>query len=146
MQHFAVLAREQRRQLREPSGGFRGEDPDERLGLRAAAKLSQRIEHRTVGFLASIPFDALPMHDADGPLANRDPALEFLGQCGLADPRLPGDQDNLPLATEGATPCLVQHTKSAAAPDQGAWCRSAGYGGARRDGLGHPGDKTVSAL
>ena len=85
------------------------------------------------------------MRDANELSANGGLALEFLGQGGLADPRLSGDEDDLSLATEGVLPRLAQRLQSAAAPYQGAWCRGAGYGGVRRDGLGHPGDKPVTA-
>src|SRR6202789_1841387 len=78
MQHFAVLAREETRKLRQPGRRFCRQDPDERLSLRAAAQSSQRIEHRTVGFLASISFDALPTGDVNGPLTHRDLALEIV--------------------------------------------------------------------
>ena len=64
-------------------------------GQAAPAQLSQRIEHRSVGFLASIPFDALTMGDVNGPLTHRDLALEFLGQRSLADARFPGNKDDL---------------------------------------------------
>ena len=73
------------------------------------------------------------MRDANELSANGGLALEFLGQGGLADPRLSGDEDDLSLATEGVLPRFTQR------------CRGAGYGGARRDGLGHPGDKPVPA-
>jgi len=85
------------------------------------------------------------MRNANELSANGDPALEFLSQGGLADARLPGDEDDLSLATEGVLPGLVQRLQSAAAPDQGAWCRGAGYGRARRYGLSHPRDEPVPA-
>src|SRR6202041_3916765 len=111
-----LRAGERGRELREPRRGFCCEDLNDRPGLRAAAQLSQRIEHRTVGFLASIPFDALPMHDTDGPLASRDLALQLFRQGSLADPRLSGDEHDLPLAVQCALPRLAQHLELAIAP------------------------------
>ena len=114
MQHFAVFTREETRKLRQPGRGFCRQDPDERLSLRATAQSPQRIEHRTVGFLASIPFDALTMGDVNGPLTHRDMALEFLGQRGLADPRLPGNKYYLSFTIKCAPPHLAQYLERVA--------------------------------
>src|ERR1700722_2093503 len=104
--------------MRQPGRGLRGQDLNDWPGLRAATQSSQRIEHRTVGFLASISFDALTVRDVNGSLAKRDLALEFLGQRGLADTRLAGDEDDLSLATDGAQPRLTQHLERTAAAHQ----------------------------
>src|SRR5580698_5205298 len=141
-----MLAREKRRLLREPRWSFCCEDLNDRAALRAAAQLSQRIEHRTVGFLASIPFDALPTHDTDGPLAHRNLTLEFFSQRGLADSRFAGDEHDLPHATEGEMPGLAQQLEHAVASHQRASCRRAGYRSTRSSGFGHRSDEPVSAL
>src|SRR6202041_2435766 len=121
------------------------QDPNDGIGPRAAAQTSQRIEHRTVGFLASIPFDALTVRHVSGPLAKGDLTLEFPGQRGLADPLLPGDEDDLSRATEGALPRLMQHFQCAPAPHQ-ILRRPAPYDGSRVGDFRHLGDKPVSAL
>src|SRR6202021_1087498 len=92
LQHVAVLAREQCRQLRQPRWGVCREDTNDRLGLRTAAQSSQRIEYRTVGFLASIPLYALSVRDANGEIANRDLAREHFGQSGLSVSALSGTE------------------------------------------------------
>jgi hypothetical protein len=73
--------------LCQPGRGFLGQDLNDALGLGAAAQVSERIEHRTIGFLDPIPFDALTVRDASGVLSERDLALEFLGERGLATHR-----------------------------------------------------------
>jgi hypothetical protein len=86
------------------------------------------------------------MHDTDGPLAHCNLALEFLGQRGLADSRFPGDEHDLPHATEGEMPRLAQHLAFAVASHQCASCRRAGYGRGRSSGFGHRSDEPVPSL
>jgi hypothetical protein len=119
---------------------------NDRIGLRAAAQSSERLEHRTVGFLASNPFDALTVRDVNRPLARRDLALEFLNQRGLSDAHLPVDKDDLSLATEGALPGLAQHLKRAPTPYEGLRRPAECNGALRGDRFNHRSDKPVSAL
>src|ERR1700733_13031374 len=140
-----MLRCKQRGKLCQPGRGFCEEDLNDRAGLRTAAQAPQRMEHRTVGFLASIPFDALTVRHVNGPLAKGDLTLEFLGQRGLAYPRLPGDEDDLSRATEGAPPRLMQNFQCARASHQ-VLHTPCGYGGSRVDDFGHLGDKSVAAL
>jgi hypothetical protein len=131
--------------LRKPGRGICRQDPNDRIGLRAATQSSERLKHRTVGFLAPNPFDALTVRDVNRPLACRDLALEFLNQRGLSDAHLPVDKDDLSLATEGTLPRLAQQPKRVPTPYEGLR-RPAECNGALGERFNHRSDKPVSAL
>jgi hypothetical protein len=96
----------------------------------APAELPQRLQHRVVGLLTAVALDALAARDAP-PHGGRRLALELVDQGGLADARLPGDEDELPVVPQHPPQAVVQPVERAPPSDQPALRR----GGTLRGGV-----------
>lgn len=95
LHQFAMLRLDQRRKLSQPGRCLRDQDTDHRVAFRTTAQLRQRLKHRIVGLFASVAFGALSAGETDRWFPGYRPALKFIDQGGLPDPRLSGDEDDL---------------------------------------------------
>ena len=103
---FEVFVHQQRRQLHEPGRRELPEDVDNAVAGRPPQS-TERLQHRQIRLAGAVLFDALPARDANRPVA-ADPRQERLHQRGLADPRLAGDEHELPLAVRRAVQRCVE--------------------------------------
>ena len=93
--HVAVA--QQPRQLLQPGRRMLLEHLDQLFAAGRSPQSSQRFQHRQIRFPGAVLLHALPAADAQR-LRSADLGQERLDQRGLADPRLPGHEHELPLA------------------------------------------------
>ncbi|PYQ18054.1 MAG: hypothetical protein DMF81_26100 [Acidobacteria bacterium] len=91
---------DQGRHLDQPRRRVLREGPNDGVTVRFSAEPGERIEDRQVGFSRTVVVDALAPTDPDRG-GGRDLAQERLHHGRLADSRLAGDEDDLPLALPG---------------------------------------------
>ena len=91
---------QQRRQLGQPGRRMLLEDPHHLFAPGRTTQSSERLEQRQVGFAGAVELHALPTTDAQR-LVAVDLREKLFHQRCLADPRLPGHEDQLPPAIHG---------------------------------------------
>ena len=130
---------EQRRQLNQPGRRMLLEDLHHLFAPGRATQSSERLEQRQVGFAGAVELHALPTTDAQR-LVAVDLREKRFHQRGLADPRLPGHEDELPLAIHGPLEARVKLRELGRSPYQGRGrLRGGSQGLASSLGAGRPG-------
>src|SRR5262245_22357032 len=115
-----TVGRQQRGKLDEPGRGLCRQNLDDGVSAGSAAQPGDGLQHRVVGFLASIALNTLTLRDANVSRLGAGPAREGVHHRGLADPGLPGDEDDLPLASQHLQKTLAELSERALTSDQSA--------------------------
>ena len=145
LQHLALFAVQQRRELHQPGGRLRGQNLHHSFSPCTMAQLTHCFQHRVIGFRASVPFHALSAGDAEGWFLGRGLALEFVHQSRLSNSRLPRDEDDLALALQCLSEAGSQRTKLAVSAHQSAAIQARRRPGSSRLALLHRGHKPIPA-
>ena len=120
LQGFPLFPVQQAGELKEPGGRLPRERVEHGGAVGTATQLAEGFEHGIERLLAPEPFHALAPGDPNRGLPGGGLPLKFLRQGRLADARLAGDEDDLPLAGQGVSETVPQLGQRAIPPDQAA--------------------------
>jgi hypothetical protein len=118
LQHFAVRLREQCRKLRKPSRCLRRQDVYRSLTSVTAAQLADCFQHRIIGFSTAISFDTLSAGNAEPGHRGARLNLKRVGDRGLADPRFPGNENDLSIPEHRTAQGIGQFAQGSRPPHQ----------------------------
>src|SRR6266481_7909929 len=140
LQSFSLFCFYQGRKLAQPGGSTLGQSLGDSTAVRIADQLSERLEHRVVGFFSSEALDALSPSDSqiwlEGGLL-----MKSVDESRFSDACLSGDKDELSLATQGAGETGAKLSKRGLPTDDSLWAEAWERG---RTFVAHRSDKLVS--